>query len=137
MISAETLRVSLAAARTHLDDLQAEIEAGSRCAERIHLDVSLRDVREPRQHRENARFASLARYAVELAASIAEQRTILRELRALINDMRLALRLRRKAIAASVADVTREVRRAPEPGTARSSTPDKVRARSPRRPTQY
>ena len=72
---------SIAAARTRLDDLQAEMEAGARCAERIRADASEMDSRVVNFVRQTERLHALLHCADELKVSITEQRAILRDLR--------------------------------------------------------
>lgn len=94
MPSADALHSSLTAARTCLEDLQAEIEAGSRCAERIHVNATIDD-RVLLHQQEAARLGALRRCAEDLKASIAQQRGILQELRRSIDELRRAMRNRR------------------------------------------
>jgi hypothetical protein len=86
---------SIAAARTQLDDLQAEMEAGARCAERICADASAMDSRVATFVRQTERLHALLHCADELKVSIAEQRAILRDLRSSIDQVRRAVRVRR------------------------------------------
>ena len=84
---------SISAARTQLDDLQAEMEAGARCAERLCADVT--DERVETYMLQVARLHALVECADALRSSLAEQRTILRDLRASINQVRDAIRNRK------------------------------------------
>jgi conjugal transfer/entry exclusion protein len=86
---------SITAARTRLDDLQAEMEAGARCAERIRADASAMDSRVATYIRQTERLHALLHCADELKASITEQRTILRDLRLSIDQVRHAIRRRK------------------------------------------
>jgi predicted RNase H-like nuclease (RuvC/YqgF family) len=91
MSHAATLE-SIATARAHLDDLQAEIEAGARCAERLRADAGEIDSRVVTYIRQTARLHALVNCTDELRASIAEQRTILRDLRKSIDRLRQSFR---------------------------------------------
>ena len=94
MPSADPLHSSLTAARTCVEDLQAEIEAGLRCAERIHVNAMIND-RVLLHQREAARLGALRRCAEDLKASIAQQQGILRDLRRSIDELRRAMYNRR------------------------------------------
>jgi hypothetical protein len=95
MSSVDELQLSLTAARACLEDLQAEIEAGSRYVERIHADAHTIDRRVLTYQRGCERLEALRRCAADLKASILEQRGLLRDLRRSIDEMRLALRQRK------------------------------------------
>ena len=86
---------SITTARTRLDDLQAEIEAGARCAERICADAFEMDNRVATYIRQTERLHSLLHCSDELKASIREQRTILRDLKLSIEQVRHAIRRRK------------------------------------------
>ena len=86
---------SITTARTRLDDLQAEIEAAARCAERIRVDACEMDDRVVNYIRQTDRMHALLHCADELKASITEQRAILRDLRLSIAQVRHAIRRRK------------------------------------------
>lgn len=91
------LRVSIDTARTCLEDLQAEVEAGARCAERIYLSASGIDSRVSIHLQQAARFAALIECAGELKESIGQQRAILHELRTSLEKVRISLRKARQS----------------------------------------
>ena len=93
-MDAERLRESIATVRTQIDDLQAELEAGARCADRIHADVKTIDDRVMNHLRQAARMTALLDCASELRKSIRDQRTILRDLRRSIHQVRQSIRTR-------------------------------------------
>jgi predicted RNase H-like nuclease (RuvC/YqgF family) len=82
----------------HLDDLQAEMEAGSRQIE--HIYDSTRHARETldKRHTHTSELAGLLRRLRELQRSIAEQRKILAFLRAELAETRRATRSPRRKI---------------------------------------
>ena len=88
------LRDSLAAVRVQLDDLQADMEAGDRCAVRIQSNATSIDERLAAHLQHAARCGALRQCASELRASIAQQREILTELRGTVNEIRAELRSR-------------------------------------------
>ena len=67
---------------THLEDLQAEIEAGSRTIDKIHTSI------QDRQFKQTEVMGALARKIEELRASVRQQRETLRLLRHEIRDLR-------------------------------------------------
>lgn len=91
-MDAERLRESIATARTHMDDLQAELEAGARCVDRIHDDVETMDDRVINRGRRATPLTALLDCASELRKSIRDQQTILRELRRSIDQVRQSIR---------------------------------------------
>lgn len=93
-MDAERLRESIATARTQIDDLQAELEAGARCADRIHADVTTIDDRVTNRIRQTARMTALLECASELKKSIQDQRAILRDLRRSVDQVRQSIRRR-------------------------------------------
>ena len=95
MIPADAIHECLDTARAHLDDLQSEIEAGARCADRIHDGANTIDSRLLTTLQSAARLGALRDCVTELRASIVVQRTILRDLRASVNQVRQSLRVRR------------------------------------------
>lgn len=95
-MNAEWLRESIATVRTQIDDLQAELEAGSRCADRIHADVKTIDDRVMTHARHTARMTALFECVSELTKSIRDQRTILRDLRRSIDQVRQSMRERKR-----------------------------------------
>jgi predicted nucleic acid-binding Zn-ribbon protein len=85
------IRETLGAARAQLDDLQAELEAGSREAEKV-LDCAHR----MEQYADGQRLAAdalvrLRRRAIELRRSLTEQRALMRQLRDSFNSIRREL----------------------------------------------
>jgi hypothetical protein len=92
MAHADQLRQSLDSARTHLADLQAEMEAGARHVERIHADATSRDPRVETFLRQTARHHTLSEHVGELKASIKQQRALLRDLRASLDRVRQSVR---------------------------------------------
>lgn len=95
-MDAERLRESIATVRTQIEDLQAELEAGSRCVDRIHADVKTIDDRVMSYISQTARMTALLECATELKKSIQDQRTILRDLRRSINQVRQSIRERKR-----------------------------------------
>jgi len=85
------LRESVAAVRTQIEDLQAEMEAAARCADHIHTDMQIIDGRSARHSRLTTRFTSLLRRADELKKSIEEQQALLRDLRTSFGELRRSL----------------------------------------------
>jgi hypothetical protein len=85
------LSASIVTARAQVNDLQAEIEAGARCADRIRVEATI-DERVITHLQYAARLGSLTQCVRELQASIAEQRSILRDLRNSLDSLRQALR---------------------------------------------
>ena len=88
----ERLRESIATARTQIEDLQAELEAGARFVDRIHADVKTIDDRVINHVRQTARMRALLGCASELKKSIRDQQAILRELRRSVDQLRHSLR---------------------------------------------
>jgi len=77
-----------AAAETHLNDLQADIEAGSRLIDRIHHHAAhIRDALSGRRP-EQVAVKSLMKQIVELKACVLHQRERIRELRHDIREIR-------------------------------------------------
>jgi predicted RNase H-like nuclease (RuvC/YqgF family) len=95
-MDAERLRESIATVRTQIEDLQAELEAGSRCADRIHADVKTIDDRVMTYVAQTARMTALLECAQELKKSIRDQRTILRDLRTSIDQLRQSIHERKR-----------------------------------------
>jgi len=80
-------------AETHLNDLQAEIEAGARQLDRIHQTGSrLQDSLLARQFEQVTLMQSLLKRVLELKASIAQQQQTMRELREDIRTLNGQLR---------------------------------------------
>ena len=97
MLPVDVLESSVDMARTRLDDLQAELEAAARCAERIHEGATTLDSRVVAHGRRLAEFRAIMQRIVELRASIQEQRLLRRDLRASMNRVRRSAReLRRQ-----------------------------------------
>ena len=95
-MDADRLRESIATVRTQIDDLQAELEAGARCADRIHADVTTVDDRLLNHVRQAARMTALLDCVSELRKSIRDQRVIVRDLRRSINQVRQSIRERKR-----------------------------------------
>jgi predicted RNase H-like nuclease (RuvC/YqgF family) len=95
-MNADRLRESIATVRTQIEDLQAELEAGARCADRIHADVKTIEDRVLNHLRLAARMTALCDCASELKKSIHDQRVILRDLRRSINQVRQSIRERKR-----------------------------------------
>jgi predicted RNase H-like nuclease (RuvC/YqgF family) len=93
-MDAERLRESIATARTQIEDLQAELEAGARCADRIHADVKTIDDRVMHHIRQTTRMTALLECASELRKSIQDQRAILGDLRRSVDKVRQSIRRR-------------------------------------------
>lgn len=91
-MKAERLHHSIAAVRTQIDDLEAELEAGARCAERIRTDVKVIDDRVMNHLRNAARMTALLEAADDLKRSIRDQRQILRDLRQSVDRVRRSIR---------------------------------------------
>jgi prefoldin subunit 5 len=94
-MDAERLRESIATVRTQIEDLQAEVEAGARCADRIHADVKTIDGREIDHVHQLSPMTALLDCASELKKSIRDQRAILRDLRRSIDQVRQSIRERK------------------------------------------
>lgn len=94
-MNGERLRESIATVRTQIEDLQAELEAGARCAERIHADVNTIDARVINHIRQTARMVALRDCASELQKSIRDQRSLLRDLRRAVDQVRQSIRDRK------------------------------------------
>jgi len=94
-MDSERLRDSIATVRTQIDDLQAELEAGARCVDRIHADVKTIDEQAISHSRQIARMIALRDCASELRKSIQDQRSILRDLRRSIDQVRQSIRERK------------------------------------------
>jgi predicted nucleic acid-binding Zn-ribbon protein len=76
-----------ASAETHLNDLQADIEAGSRLIDRIHHRAA--DIRNTlADRRDRSAVTSLMKQVAELKACVLHQRERVRELRHDIRDIR-------------------------------------------------
>ena len=93
-MDAERLRESIATARTQIEDLQAELELGARCADRIHADVKTIDDRVTTHIRQTARMTALLGCAAELKKSIQDQRALLHDLRRSVDQVRQSIRRR-------------------------------------------
>jgi hypothetical protein len=77
-----TLRVDAMRAETHLNDLQADIEAGSRQLEDIHAAArEIRDTLFSKQLSQASLMGSLVRQLAELRRTMRDQRVIMRQLR--------------------------------------------------------
>ena len=83
---------SFVTARTQVNDLQAEIEAGARCADRMRVEAAAIDERVITHLQYAAQLGSFTQCVRELQTSIAEQRSILRDLRGSLDSLRQALR---------------------------------------------
>ena len=94
-MDAEWLRESIATVRTQIEDLQAELEAGARCADRIHADVKTIDGRAVDRVHQLSRMTALLDCASALKKSIRDQRSILRDLRRAIDQVRQSIRERK------------------------------------------
>jgi len=95
-MDADRLRESIATVRTQIEDLQAELEAGSRCVDRIHADVKTIDGRVVNHVLQAARMTALLECASDLKKSIRDQRTILCDLRKSVDQVRNWIRARRR-----------------------------------------
>ena len=93
-MDAEWLRESIATVRTQIEDLQAEVEAGARCADRIHANVRTIDGHAINHFQHTARMTALLGSASELKKSIRDQRTLLRDLRRSLDQVRQSIRAR-------------------------------------------
>lgn len=81
-----------ASAETHLNDLQAELEAGSRRLDHIHdQGERIRDALFTTQMEQAARMGSLVERIGELVACVKQQRAMMRELRHDIRELRASL----------------------------------------------
>jgi hypothetical protein len=89
----QALRTSIDVARARVEDLQAEMEAAARCVNRIHSHATSQvDHRVKTFLIQAARVGELVRNAQQLRESIAQQRSLLRDLRASLNEVRAFLR---------------------------------------------
>jgi len=95
-MNAQRLHASVSTARTQIEDLQAELEAGARCVDRIQSDVKTIDGRTLNYFRQTARMTALLESAEELKKSIREQQDLLRDLRRSVDQVRQSIRERRK-----------------------------------------
>ncbi|HEX2442665.1 MAG TPA: hypothetical protein VHJ77_01875 [Vicinamibacterales bacterium] len=85
------IRETLGTARTQLNDLQAELEAGSREAEKV-LDCAHRIEQCVDGQRQAAdALVRLQRRAIELRRSLSEQRALMRQLRDSFDSIRRQL----------------------------------------------
>lgn len=89
---ADLLELSVDSIRTRLADLEAELEAGARCADRIHAGTATLDGRVIEHGVRVAEWRALVDRVAELKASIKEQRTLLAELRTSMNQVRRSAR---------------------------------------------
>ena len=96
LMNAERLHDSISTVRTQIEDLQAEVEAGARCVDKIQSDVKTIDDRTLNYFRHTARTTALLQCADELKKSIEEQRDLLRELRRSVDQVRQSMRERRR-----------------------------------------
>jgi uncharacterized coiled-coil DUF342 family protein len=96
LMNAERLHASISTVRTQIEDLQAEVEAGARCADRIQSDVKTIDERTLNYFRQTARMTALLECADELKKSIHEQQELLCDLRRAVDQVRQSIRDRRK-----------------------------------------
>jgi predicted RNase H-like nuclease (RuvC/YqgF family) len=94
---ARQLAESIGSARTRVDDLQAEIEAGARWVDQIHAEADALEQRLMRQMEFAAQLGSLRQHSRELRASMTQQRSILRQLRRSLNEIRQALGTRHRS----------------------------------------
>lgn len=95
-MNADSFRGSIATVRTQIEDLQAEMEAGERCADHLQTDARVIDGAELNRLRLTNRLTALLEHADELRKSIREQRALLRELRTSFDELRRSLRGPRK-----------------------------------------
>ena len=95
-MDATRLRESIATVRTQIEDLQAELEAGARCADRIHAEVKTIDGRAIDHLYHVSRMTALLDSASRLKKSIHDQRIILRDLRRAIDEVRQSIRASRR-----------------------------------------
>jgi hypothetical protein len=78
-----------AAAETHLNDLQADIEASSRLIDQIHHQgARIRKELEAKEPYHAATLKLLMKQLAELKAWVLQQRALMRELRHNIRDLR-------------------------------------------------
>jgi len=83
-------------AETRLNDLQADVEAGSRLVTQIyHQAFRIRDVLD-RSNPARERLRSLLKQSTKLKACVVQQRTLLRELRHDIRRLRDVAEARRR-----------------------------------------
>jgi hypothetical protein len=84
-----TLRHLATAAETHLDDLQADMEAGSRQIDQIHdAGAKIRDALVAQELEQAPLMRSLVKRLIELRACLQQQRETMRQLRHDIRRMR-------------------------------------------------
>jgi chromosome segregation ATPase len=91
--STTVIRETLGTARAQLDDLQAELEAGTRQADKIAnsaaaLDLDVVNVVKDQQSEAQAELSVLRTRAAELRASLREQRELMRQLRDSFDSIR-------------------------------------------------
>lgn len=72
---------AVATARAQLDDLMAELEAGSRFVDRIHSGVAALDGRQIRNPQQQVEMAELTRRLDDLRESVRQQRALMKQLR--------------------------------------------------------
>jgi hypothetical protein len=86
-----TLKDAAELVETRLDDLQAEMEAGSRCATRLGEEAADLDGRLAISLRTAERTGELLRRVGELHRSLHQQRALMRHLRIEVRSLRVKL----------------------------------------------
>jgi predicted RNase H-like nuclease (RuvC/YqgF family) len=87
-VSATVIRETLGTARAQLDDLQAELEAGTRQAEKIMDCAAALDAVTTERREAEQQLTILLRRTSELRASLREQRALMKQLRDSFDHLR-------------------------------------------------
>jgi predicted RNase H-like nuclease (RuvC/YqgF family) len=82
---------TVAAVRTQLNDLMAELEAGSRFVERIQTGVAALDSRLVSNSRQREELELLTRRLAELRGSVTQQRMLMTQVRECFDALRRQL----------------------------------------------
>jgi predicted RNase H-like nuclease (RuvC/YqgF family) len=82
---------TVATVRTQLDDLMAELEAGSRFVDRIQTDVAALDGRLVSKSRQREGLELLTRRLADLRGSVTQQRMLMTQLRECVDALRRLL----------------------------------------------
>lgn len=85
------LHQTVAAARAQLDDLMAELEAGSRFVRRIESGVAALDGRVDQHQRHREEMGRLIQRLGDLRASMEQQRVLMKQLRECFDSLRRQL----------------------------------------------
>jgi hypothetical protein len=87
-VASTVIQETLVAARAQLDDLQAEVEEGTRQAEKILKWAASMDLVSAEQRDMAQKLSKLNERASDLRASLEEQRALMSQLRGSLNNLR-------------------------------------------------